>query len=62
MSNVHPYLSLPEPAADDAIRFAYWVPNVSGGQADRPSTSPTMLDRRRLRQLTGVGSDQVQPA
>jgi hypothetical protein len=31
MSNVHPYPSPPEPAADDAIRFAYWVPNVSGG-------------------------------
>ena len=30
MSNVHPYPA-PAPATGDEIKFAYWVPNVSGG-------------------------------
>ena len=34
MSNVHCYPApapAPAPATGDEIRFAYWVPNVSGG-------------------------------
>src|SRR5690348_7411549 len=31
MSNVHPLPTTPQPRDGDAIRFAYWVPNVSGG-------------------------------
>ena len=31
MSNVHPIPTAPQPPAGDEIKFAYWVPNVSGG-------------------------------
>ena len=31
MSNVHPIPTAPQPSAGDEIKFAYWVPNVSGG-------------------------------
>ena len=31
MSNVHPYPTAAQTPAVDEIKFAYWVPNVSGG-------------------------------
>ena len=31
MSNVHPIPTALQPSAGDEIKFAYWVPNVSGG-------------------------------